>query len=115
MDLWALATESKLPIILFNPNGLKGFFPKPDVQWLRLSNTQNAQTKYHFVRSNIGSYPNKIYEYHLIVPAIRLSDTKEFEGKVVESTTKKFANTYGLEEALSKIAFVDTKALNAHP
>ena len=113
MDLWALAMEYKLPIILFNPNGLKGFFPKPDVQWLRLYNTENTQTKYHFVRSNIGSYPNKIYEYHLIVPSIRLSDTKEFEGKVVESTTKKFANTYGLEEALSKIAFVETKALKA--
>lgn len=113
MDIWILATGHRLPIILFNPNGLKGFFSKSDVQWLKIGGAHNAATKYHFIRSNIGSYPNKIYEYNLVVPAVKLSDTKIFEDKVAEATRANLPNTYELEDALSKIAFVETKALKA--
>ena len=116
MDIWMLATEYRLPIILFNPNGLKGFFSKTDVQWIKMGGVQNKNAKYHFIRSNIGSYPNKIYEYNLIVPALKLSDAKGFEDKVVESVKQKLPNTYELEDALSKIVFVETKALTSgHP
>jgi hypothetical protein len=113
MDIWILATGHRLPIILFNPNGLKGFFSKSDVQWLKMGGAHNAATKYHFIRSNIGSYPNKIYEYNLVVPAVKLSDTKMFEAKVAEAMQANLPNTYELEDALSKIAFVETKALKA--
>jgi hypothetical protein len=113
MDIWILATEHRLPIILFNPNGLKGFFSKSDIQWLKMGGVHNAATKYHFMRSNIGSYPNKIYEYNLVVPAVKLSDTKIFEDKVAEAMQANLPNTYELEAALSKIAFVETKALKA--
>ena len=67
--------------------------------------------KYHFIRSNVGSYANQIYKYNLIVPAVKLANTKEFEAKVVESTKAGSPNTYGLAEALSKIAFAETRLL----
>jgi hypothetical protein len=133
MDIWAIASEYDLPIIIFNPNGLKGFFAKTDVQWIRASpdqradrritdqradqritdkkNTSEKNIKYHFIRSNIGSYPNHIYEYNLVVPPVKLSATKEFEDKMVESMERGLPNTQSLEETLSKIVFVETKAL----
>jgi hypothetical protein len=112
MDFWVLATEYKLPIIMFNPNGFKGFFAKTDVQWIKMCTGQQS-AKYHFIRSNVGSYANQIYKYNLIVPAVKLENTKEFEAKVVESAKAGAPNTYGLVEALSKIAFAETRLLKA--
>jgi ribA/ribD-fused uncharacterized protein len=105
MDIWMLATEYNLPIILFNTNGLKGFFAKLDVQWLRLGDNPN-KTRYHFLRSTAGSFNNKIYEYGLIVPPVPLESTKEFAKMVEESIKTRSSNTWTLEEALSKIVFV---------
>ena len=102
MDIWMLASHYGLPIILFNTNGLKGFFAKLDVQWLRLSGPMAKSVRYHFLRSTVGSFANKIYEYGLIIPAVTLESTREFATMVLE-------NAYTVDEALSKIIFVANK------
>lgn len=106
MDIWVIANEYNLPIIIFNPNGLKGFFPKKvttgkvdiQTQWIRMGGKKDDN--YHFIRSKIGSYANHIYEYNLVVPEIKLSKTKEFVNVVMESERLNKINTSGLETAL---------------
>jgi len=110
MDIWVLANEYNLPIVVFNANGLKGFFAKSgesstDVhsQWIKMGGGKSD--KYHFIRSKIrvakGSYANHVYEYNLIVPAVALSETKEFEQMVLESVRGGRLNTAPLNDALS--------------
>ena len=95
---------------MFNANGLKGFFKKTDAasdvksQWIKMGG--NKDDKYYFIRSKIrvakGSYANHIYEYNLVVPSVKLSQIKEFEDIVVESTRSDRVNTCKLGEALSR-------------
>ena len=109
IDIWVIANEYHLPIVVFNANGLKGFFAKVDdtnvnTQWVKMGG--NKSDVYHFIRSKIrvakGTYANHVYEYNLIVPAVKLSQTKEFEGMVVESTRMERLNTMTLGEALER-------------
>ena len=62
--------------------------------------------KHHFIRSIIrvakGSYTNRVYEYNLIVPEIKLSQTGEFENMVVQSVRMDRLNTCKLEDALER-------------
>ena len=108
MDIWALANEYALPIVVFNANGLKGFFAKtndtPSCQWIKMGGTKDD--RYHFIRSKIrvakGSYANHIYEYNLVVPDVKLSQTREFEEMVVESVRADRLNTTPLQNALER-------------
>jgi predicted NAD-dependent protein-ADP-ribosyltransferase YbiA (DUF1768 family) len=107
MDIWVLANEYNLPIIVFNANGLKGFFAEStdtNTQWIKMGGDKND--KYHFIRSKIrvakGSYANYISEYNLIVPEVKLSQTKEFGEMVVQSYKLNLLNTCKLEDALEK-------------
>ena len=116
MDIWALANEYNLPIVVFNANGLKGFFAKSDpdttessvsdmnTQWIKMGG--NKGDAYHFIRSKIrvakGSYANRVYEYNLIVPAVKLTQTGEFEELVVNSVKYDRLNTLPLAEALAR-------------
>jgi hypothetical protein len=103
MDIWVIANEYNLPIIVFNPNGLKGFFPKQseiDGQWIRMGGKKDDN--YHFIRSKIGSFANRVYEYNLIVPEMNLSKTNEFVNMVIESERMDRMNTAGLNVALQR-------------
>jgi hypothetical protein len=113
MDIWVIANEYNLPIVVFNANGLKGFFAKINdksgasninTQWIKMGGDKGD--KYHFIRSKIrvaiGSFANHIYEYHLIVPEVKLSETREFEDMVLESVREDRLNTAKLEEVLER-------------
>jgi len=113
MDIWVIANEYNLPVVVFNANGLKGFFAKINetsgaanlnMQWIKMGG--NKGDKYHFIRSKIrvakGSFANHIYEYHLIVPEVKLSETREFEEIAVNSFKEDRINTCKLEEALER-------------
>jgi len=101
MDVWVLATEYVLPIVLFNPNGLKGFVRK-NVNWLKMGGGED----YYFVRSNIGSVANKVYPYHLILPATKLSGLKEFYAQVLESMKHRTESTWSLKTMMESTVFV---------
>ena len=110
MDIWVLANEYNLPIVVFNANGLKGFFTKSDndaassddTTWIKMGGDKDD--KYHFIRTKIRSTKggNHIHEYNLVVPEIRLQQTGEFEEMVVQSTRYDRLNTTPLLEALER-------------
>ena len=66
----------------------------------------NKSDTYHFVRSKIrvakGAYANRMYEYNLIVPAVKLTQTGEFEEIVVNSVKSDRLNTLSLAEVLKR-------------
>ena len=70
IDIWLIATEYNLPIILFAPTGLI-IFKKIDVKnpWLLLSGDVKKD-KYYFIRSPVS----KEHSHQLILPASGLSD-----------------------------------------
>jgi hypothetical protein len=106
MDVWVLSTEYGLPIILFNPNGLKGFVTS-DIEWLKVGGNMNDE--YHFVRSMTGSKVNIVYPYHLITPAFRLSSLKELYTIIQKSITDKSISTWPLIEMLRRTEFVPAR------
>jgi hypothetical protein len=106
MDLWVLCASQNLPVILFNTNGLKGFVKK-DLEWLKLGGEINDT--YYFIRSNAGSFANKVYEYHLIHPQMKLSSLGELNSMVREgyiAGSKYQPNVQTAEEYLKKVVFI---------
>lgn len=64
---------------------------------------------YLFIRSNIGSFANKIYSYHVIRPAYRLSDLAELRSMVLEGAAKDSeyrVNIEELPEFLDKVTLI---------
>jgi len=102
MDIWVLSTEYALPIIVFNPNGLKGFVSS-EVEWLKTGG--NLNDEYHFVRSMTGSKMNIVYPYHLITPAFRLSSLKELYAAIQKSMADKSVSTWSIDEMLRRTEF----------
>jgi hypothetical protein len=114
MDIWVVANEYNLPIVVFNANGLKGFFSKLEndettsssvdlnKQWIKMGG--DKVDSYQFIRSKIrvakSSYANRVYEYNVIVPAVKLAQTGEFEEMVVNSVKYDQLNTLPLVDAL---------------
>lgn len=102
MDVWVLSTEYALPIIMFNPNGLKGFVAT-DIEWLKMGGNMNDE--YYFVRSMTGSRMNIVYPYHLITPTFRLSVLKELYTLIQRSIAEKSISTWSLDEMLRRTEF----------
>lgn len=106
MDIWVLCWKYNIPVVLFNTNGLKGFSQK-GLQWLKMGGEINSV--YLFIRSNIGSFANKIYSYHVIRPAYRLSDLAELRSMVLEGAAKDSeyrVNIEELPEFLDKVTLI---------
>jgi hypothetical protein len=111
LDIWVLAAHYKLPIILFNPNGLKGFGAK-EIQWIKMHG--GLESEFFFIRSNIASIANKVYEYNLVVPKLRLNSLRDgFKTMVQTAITESWINTETVDARLEKIVFISKAQLNA--
>uniref|UniRef100_A0A6C0HC16 Uncharacterized protein n=1 Tax=viral metagenome TaxID=1070528 RepID=A0A6C0HC16_9ZZZZ len=79
LDIWILAYELDIPIILFSTNPFKNMVP--GINWLVLSKTVNTviDNKVHFIRSPPDYEFNKTPEYHLITPVLEIREIKGFE------------------------------------
>ena len=84
LDLWILAKNAQLPIILFSSTTLKQLFPTID--WLFLEGG-NVHDNLYFIRSPALIVANTPPEYHLISPAFPFSILKEFR-IIMEAATK---------------------------
>ena len=74
LDIWVLAQEYQLPIVLFTSTKLNNLIDSID--WLILGGDQD-DTNYYFIRAPPHSLRgNEIPEYHLITPAMTLSEAK---------------------------------------
>ena len=105
LDIWVLSQTQQLPVILFNPNGLKGF--AKDIYWIKCGG--NTRSKYFFVRSTIDSTLNKISHYHLVRPALALSETREFYAIVsgaIQGNAEYERNIHTIEQTLDRIELI---------
>ena len=120
LDIWILAHTYRLPIILFNPNQLKGFVSRkerlitPKMEWVICGGT--TKEKYFFIRSNItikDIQVGGIAQYHLIQPAIAINETKEFYRvfeKAINGDPEYKRNVWTIDEMLSEIQYVSKNA-----
>lgn len=120
LDIWMLAHTYKLPIILFNPNQLKGFVSRkeraltPKMEWVICGGS--SREKYYFVRSTITSKDiqiSGISQYHLVQPAIALNETKDFYrilAKAQDGDPEYKKNVWTIDEMLNEIQYVSKNA-----
>ena len=109
LDIWVLAKHYRLPIIVFNPNGLKGFGVK-EIQWVKMYG--DLESEFFFVRSNIASQANKVYEYNLVTPKLRLNMLRDgFQTMVYKTVEEGGVNVESLETRLEKIVFISKARL----
>lgn len=106
MDIWVIAQTLKLPIILFSPNGLKGFALKID--WLKCGG--GTHSKHYFIRSMIrADKPNGISNYHLLQPTFALSDLREFSeiiNDALEGNAEHARSIQSIETTLDKMELI---------
>ena len=71
------------------------------------------ETEFFFVRSNIASQANKVYEYNLVTPKLRLNMLRDgFQSMVHKTVEEGGANVESLETRLEKIVFISKARLN---
>ena len=75
LDIWMLASEYSVPLIVFNPNGLKGF-PMGKITWIKMGGKMND--RFFFIRSLLDSNLNKVSAYNLIYPSSEIKELTEF-------------------------------------
>lgn len=119
LDIWVLAHTYKLPIILFNPNQLKGFVSRkerlitPKMEWVICGGT--TKEKYFFIRSNITAkdiQTSGIAQYHLVQPAIAINETREFYRvfeKAIEGNPEYKQNVWTIDQMLNEIQYIPKK------
>ena len=79
LDLWVLAHELKLPIVLFSSNKLKNLVDS--ITWIILGGKYTE--KYYFIRAYTEPLPSTKYnDYHLVIPTLKISELKGLQNIV---------------------------------
>jgi len=91
LDVWMMAARYNLPIVIFTATYLKGFRTN-STMWLLAGGSSGS--KFHFVRSGTTTIHNNVGEYHLVVPALALTELGVFseQFKLAKSGDAKFAD-----------------------
>jgi len=78
LDIWVLAQELSLPIILFTSTSLKNLLGT--ASWIVMG--KNSRTdKYYFIRAYANLKEDEYHDYHIITPPISLSELNSFKSK----------------------------------
>ena len=110
LDLWILAKESKLPIILFSSTKLKNMID--DVEWLHIGG--NINDNIYFIRSPSTVESNTPPSYNLIAPAYKYNELKEFSTvvqTVISGSGEHNHNVQSLDEFLHTMIFIPKRKL----
>ena len=106
LDLWILARESKLPIILFSSTKLKNMVD--DIEWLHIGG--NINDSLYFIRSPPTNKPNTPPSYNLIAPSYKYIELKEFSTIVQEiSNNASNRNIQSLDNFLRTMVIIPRK------
>jgi hypothetical protein len=73
LDIWALSSLLKLPILLFSSKPIRNLFV--NAKWCLLAGDKNTQ-KYFFIRSPVDT--GIVPEYNLIIPTYKLEELNGF-------------------------------------
>jgi hypothetical protein len=113
LDIWVLASSFQLPIVLFNPNSLKGFSLAHKIEWIICS--RKSREKYFFIRSTITNKTvqySGISQYHLVQPTFALSETREFHSlsvRALQGDSEYIRNVWTIEQMLAEKQYVPNK------
>lgn len=109
LDIWMVADSLDLPIIVFNPNSIKGF---DGLEWVLMGGKQLRKTgekidrQFYFIRTKITSELNNIANYNLITPSFKLDELPMMYGMVMKGLRKPspefFKNVQSIEEFLDE-------------
>jgi len=84
LDIWILAKDAQLPVILFSSTKLKQL--SSTIEWLFLGG--NVHDNLYFIRSPALIVADTAPEYHLVSPALPFTGLKEFR-VIMEAATKR--------------------------
>lgn len=100
LDLWVMAHELNLPVVLFSSNKLKHLLDNQT--WIVLGGKYTE--RYYFIRAYTEPLPSDKYnQYHLITPALKFSEIKGFQNMVdlgKDRDNEYFKNTQSLKTFL---------------
>jgi hypothetical protein len=81
-----------------------------EIQWVKMYG--DLESEFFFVRSNIASQANKVYEYNLVTPKLRLNMLRDgFQTMVYKTVEEGGVNVESLETRLEKIVFISKARL----
>ncbi len=92
LDIWVIADMLDLPIIVFNPNTIKGF---NGLEWVLMGGKKHRQTgekiehPFYFIRTRITSELNNIANYNLITPSFKLDELPFMYGMIMQGIKTK--------------------------
>ena len=78
IDIWILAQELSLPIILFTSTTLKNLLDS--VSWIILGKNEKID-RFYFIRSYASIKADEYHDYHMILPPVKFSELKPFKSK----------------------------------
>ena len=85
LDIWILATNYNIPIVLFNVYKFRTLFEKKDdIEWVLMS--KNTNEKFYFIRSNLTTIVETEQKpYSLIEQRYHFSELIPFQEKTFQS------------------------------
>ena len=78
IDIWVLAQERSLPIILFTSTSLKNLLE--GVDWIIMGKNDKVP-KFYFIRAYATIDKSEYHDYHIITPPLRITDLRQFKRK----------------------------------
>jgi hypothetical protein len=114
LDIWILARQAKLPIVLFSSTTLKYLFDKDEMEeegkteektvkelsWLVLAGNIQRQP-FHFIHSPVNmNSKNPIPSYQLIDKSFRFSELEPFNKIIQDNDSTYIKNTQSLSTYL---------------
>jgi len=99
IDIWILAQELFLPIILFTSTTLKNLLDS--VSWLVLGKNEKTD-KIYFIRAYASIKSDEYHDYHMILPPVKLSELRAFKSKDGRMYLKDM-----IQEGYSGISYTD--------
>jgi hypothetical protein len=109
LDLWIIAKNAKLPVVLFSSTKIK--YLGQDIDWLFVG--ENINESLFFVRTPVKIEPNEPYHYHLITPTFKYPELKEFFGVInsaVNGSPQYTENLQSIDEFLRKVVVARKQA-----
>jgi hypothetical protein len=91
IDIWVLAQERSLPIILFTSTSLKNLLE--GVDWIIMGKNDKVP-KFYFIRAYATIDKSEYHDYHIITPPLRITDLRQFKRDIDEKLNGIGANNF---------------------
>lgn len=113
IDIWVLAQENYLPIILFTSTSLKNLLD--GIDWIVMGKSPRYPNYFYFIRAYSSKKPDEYHDYHIINPIMKLDNLRQFKTKdggiylkdLIENGSEEYSkNTISLNNYFEKYSFI---------